>query len=162
MGITDLFGRRDVWPPEAPYPWDAVTVGICQGDARSATRFFRQLLRALRSVPPGTGHRQARQLRRGPPTTVDTQHGASSIDVSEQPEARTPTRPTRQRERAMKKFTSPGGAQRFLSAFSGISPHFQPCRHRFTAVQYRHEMTTLFTTWDEIVGLHSRLTQTTA
>jgi putative transposase len=28
--------------------------------------------------------------------------------------------PTRQRERAMKKFTSPGGAQRFLSSFSGI------------------------------------------
>jgi hypothetical protein len=36
--------------------------------------------------------------------------------------------PTRQRERAMKKFTSPGGAQRFLSAFSGISPHFRPRR----------------------------------
>ena len=34
--------------------------------------------------------------------------------------------PTRQRERAMKKFTSPGGAQRFLSAFSGISRHFRP------------------------------------
>ena len=36
--------------------------------------------------------------------------------------------PTRARERAMKKFTSPGGAQRFLSAFSGISPHFRPRR----------------------------------
>ncbi|MGH3855877.1 MAG: hypothetical protein ACRDR6_20795 [Pseudonocardiaceae bacterium] len=37
--------------------------------------------------------------------------------------------PTRQREQAMKKFTSPGGAQRFLSAFCGISPHFRPRRH---------------------------------
>jgi putative transposase len=61
--------------------------------------------------------------------------------------------PTRQRERAMKKFTSPGGAQRFLSAFSGISPHFRPRRHRLTAVQYRHEMSTRFTTWYEVVGL---------
>lgn len=26
----------------------------------------------------------------------------------------------------MKRFTSPGHAQRFLSAFSGISPHFRP------------------------------------
>ena len=61
--------------------------------------------------------------------------------------------PTRQREHAMKKFTSPGSAQRFLSAFSGISPHFRPRRHRLTAVQYRHEMTTRFTTWNEIVGI---------
>jgi putative transposase len=61
--------------------------------------------------------------------------------------------PTRQRERAMKKFTSPGHAQRFLSALSGISPHFRPRRHRLSAEQYRHEMTTRFTTWNEIVGL---------
>ena len=53
----------------------------------------------------------------------------------------------------MKKFTSPGGAQRFLSAFSGISPHFRPRRHRLTAVQYRHEMSTRFTTWNEVAGL---------
>ena len=33
--------------------------------------------------------------------------------------------PTRQRERVMKGFRSVGGAQRFLSAFSGISPRFR-------------------------------------
>jgi hypothetical protein len=37
--------------------------------------------------------------------------------------------PTRQRERAMKGFRSAGAAQRFLSAFSRISPHFRPRRH---------------------------------
>ncbi|EFE71998.1 IS6 family transposase [Streptomyces viridosporus ATCC 14672] len=37
--------------------------------------------------------------------------------------------PTRQRERALKGFRSVGGAQRFLAAFSGISPHFRPRRH---------------------------------
>ena len=37
--------------------------------------------------------------------------------------------PTRHRERAMKRFTSIRHAQRFLSAFSGISPHFRPRRH---------------------------------
>ena len=61
--------------------------------------------------------------------------------------------PTRQRERAMKHFTSPGGAQRFLSAFSGISPHFRPLRHRLTAQEYRHEMTTRFSIWNEVVEL---------
>ncbi|KPC64322.1 transposase [Streptomyces chattanoogensis] len=47
--------------------------------------------------------------------------------------------PTRQRERAMKRFTSAGHAQRFLSTFSGISPHFCPRRHLLTAHTYRHE-----------------------
>ncbi|GHO50450.1 hypothetical protein KSX_86130 [Ktedonospora formicarum] len=32
--------------------------------------------------------------------------------------------PTRQRERTMRRFTSPGHAQRFLSAFGPISDHF--------------------------------------
>jgi putative transposase len=37
------------------------------------------------------------------------------------------TPPTHQTaERAMKRFTSSDRAQRFLSAFSGISPHFRP------------------------------------
>jgi hypothetical protein len=53
----------------------------------------------------------------------------------------------------MKKFTSPGGAQRFLAAFSGISPHFRPRRHRLTTRAYRHEMSIRFTTWNEVVSL---------
>jgi putative transposase len=61
--------------------------------------------------------------------------------------------PTRARERAMKRFRSPGGAQRFLSAFSTISPHFRPHRHRLTAIQYRHEMNTRFTTWNQVTGV---------
>ena len=61
--------------------------------------------------------------------------------------------PTRQRERAMKRFRSPGGAQRFLSVFSGISSHFRPRRHRLTAKRYRREMAVRFTTWNEVTGL---------
>jgi transposase-like protein len=45
--------------------------------------------------------------------------------------------PTRQRERAMKRFRTPGAAQRFLAVFSVISPHFRPRRHRLTADDYR-------------------------
>ena len=60
--------------------------------------------------------------------------------------------PTRQRERAMKGFRSMGGAQRFLSAFSGISPHFRPRRHLMTAADYRAEMTVRFAIWDQITG----------
>ena len=61
--------------------------------------------------------------------------------------------PTRQRERAMKGFRSPGGVQQFLSVFSAISPHFRPRRHRLTAPQYRDQMTDSFTTWNEITGM---------
>ena len=53
----------------------------------------------------------------------------------------------------MRHFRSPGGAQRFLSVFSGISPHFRPRRHRLGAEDYRREMTLRFATWNEITGL---------
>jgi putative transposase len=53
--------------------------------------------------------------------------------------------PTRQRERAMKRLTSPRHAQRFLSAFSHISPHFRPRRHLLSATGWRHEMADRFT-----------------
>jgi putative transposase len=120
-------------------------------DAKAATRFFRKLLTGLESVPrvlvtdklasyrvahrrliPGVEHRRSKYLN----NRAENSH-----------------QPTRQRERAMKKFRSPGGAQRFLSAFSGISPHFRPHRHRLTSAQHRHEMATRFTAWNEVVGL---------
>ncbi len=66
--------------------------------------------------------------------------------------------PTRQRERAMKGFRSVGAAQRFLSAFSGISPHFRPRRHLMTATEHRTEMINRFTIWDQITGATGQLT----
>ncbi|MFI8305148.1 IS6 family transposase [Streptomyces sp. NPDC085927] len=60
--------------------------------------------------------------------------------------------PTRQRERAMKGFRSVGGAQQFLAAFSGISPHFRPRGHLMTAPGYRTEMTVRFAVWDQVTG----------
>jgi putative transposase len=133
---------------KAHYLWravdqDGVVLDILvtsRRDAKAATRFFRKLLRGLRSVPRvlvtdklasygvahrrlihGVEHRRSKYLN----NRVENSH-----------------RPTRQRERAMKRLRSPGGAQRFLSAFSEISPHFRPHRHRLTVAQYRHEMTT--------------------
>jgi putative transposase len=63
---------------------------------------------ALREVMPCVEHRQSKYLN----NRAENSH-----------------QPTRQRERSMKGFRSVGGAQRFLSAFSGISPHFRPRRH---------------------------------
>jgi putative transposase len=61
--------------------------------------------------------------------------------------------PTRQRERAMKRFKSVRHAQRFLSAFSGISAHFRPRRHRLSATQWRTEIDERFAVWREVTAL---------
>jgi putative transposase len=58
----------------------------------------------------------------------------------------------------MKGFRSAGGAQRFLSAFSGISPHFRPRRHLMTAAAHRAEMSIRFAIWDQITGAADRPT----
>jgi putative transposase len=106
-------------------------------DTKAAMRFFRKLLKGLQYMPRvlvtdklgsyavaqrrvlrSVEHRQSKYLN-------------NRAEVSHQP--------TRARERAIKKFSSPGSAQRFLAAFSGISPHFRPrrtvCVPRSTAVR---------------------------
>ena len=87
---------------------------------------------ARRRVMPGVEHRRSKYLN----NRAENSH-----------------QPTRQRERAMKRFTSPGHAQRFLSAFSGISPHFQTRRHLLHAQEYRREMANRFSTWNEVTRL---------
>lgn len=61
--------------------------------------------------------------------------------------------PTRQRERTMRGFKSPGHAQRFLSAFGPIREYFCSRRHRFCAAEYYRERARRFQVWNEVVGL---------
>jgi len=83
--------------------------------------------------------------RAAPLQTVAEQTGALPVvaDVSEA---------TRQRERAMKRSKSIRHAQRFLSAFSGTSPHFRPRRHLLSAAEYRLVMADRFAVWNGITG----------
>jgi putative transposase len=118
--------------------------------AVAAKKFFRRLLNGLRYVPrvivtdtlasyqvahrelmPSVRHRRSKYLN----NRAENSH-----------------RPTRQRERAMKRFKSIRHAQRFLSAFSGISPHFRPRRHLLSAADYRQVMADRFAVWNEITG----------
>jgi putative transposase len=119
-------------------------------DTRAAMRFFRKLLKGLEYVPrvlitDKLGSYQAAQRR----VLRSVEHRRSKYLNNR---AENSHQPTRQRERAMKRFTSARHAQRFLSAFSGISSHFRPRRHRLGAQEYRTEMATRFTTWNEITG----------
>ena len=117
----------------------------------AAKKFFRKLLKRLTYIPrvivtdqlksygaaqrevlPSVEHRQHRYLN----NRAENSH-----------------QPTRQRERRMQRFKSPGQAQRFLAAYGPIASHFRPRRHRFSAPAYRQEMTQRFQTWQEITGI---------
>jgi len=119
-------------------------------DKKAAKKFFRKLLKGLTYVPrviitdklksygaakreilPRVEHRQHRYLN----NRAENSH-----------------QPTRQRERCMQRFKSPGHAQQFLSASGPIAQHFRPRRHRFTAPAYRQELQKRFQTWREITG----------
>jgi len=61
--------------------------------------------------------------------------------------------PTRERERRMRRFKSPGHAQRFLAAYGPIVGHCRPRRHRLTAAAYRATSAARFATWRAVAGL---------
>jgi putative transposase len=127
-----------------------ILVQSCR-NTKAATKFFRTLLKGLTYVPrvlitdklnrygaakrdmlPSVEHRQHRYLN----------HRAENSH-----------QPTRQRERRMQGVTSPGHAQRFLSAYGPIAQHFRPRRHRLSAQAYRQEMVQRFQSWQEVTGL---------
>ncbi len=120
-------------------------------DKATARRFLRRLLNNTGEVPRvivtdrlrsyGAAHREV---------TPSVEHRQSKYPNNR---AENSHQPTRQRERAMKGFRSAGGAQRFLSAFSGISPHFRPRRHLMTAAAHRAEMSIRFAVWNQITGV---------
>ncbi|MDK0524040.1 IS6 family transposase [Streptomyces sp. ML-6] len=125
-------------------------------DKAAARRFLRRLMKKTSAVPRvivtdklrsyGAAHREVM------PSVEHRSHKGLNN------RAENSHQPTRQRECAMKGFRFVGAAQRFLSAFSGISPHFRPRRHLMTAPEHRAEMTIRFAIWDQITGAVGRLT----
>ena len=122
---------------------------------QAAKRFFRKLLKGLRYTPrllvtdklksyaaakkqimPGVEHRQHKGLN-------------NRAELSHQP--------TRQRERQMRRFKSPGHAQRFLSAHGPINNAFRCQRSRLSAQQYRHVRAHAFSLWNEVTGVDNIL-----
>jgi putative transposase len=61
--------------------------------------------------------------------------------------------PTRQRERARRRFKSPAHTQRFLEPFGPIRGHFCPRRHLLAATHYREILQGRFVAWNEIAGI---------
>jgi putative transposase len=116
----------------------------------AAKKFFRKLLKGLQYVP------------RVIITDKLASYAAAKRDIMHSVEhrqhkglnncAERSHQPTRQRERTMRRFKSPGHAQRFLSAFGPISDHFRPKRHRLNASVSRALMQDRFQVWNEVTS----------
>jgi putative transposase len=119
-------------------------------DTAAARRFFRRLLRKTHTVPGVVVTDKLRSYSAAHREVMPSVEHRSHKGLNNR--AENSHQPTRQRERAMKGFRSTGGAQRFLAAFSGISPHFRPRRHLMTASGYRAEMTIRFAIWEQATG----------
>ena len=120
-------------------------------DKAAARRFFRRLMKKTHAVPRVIVTDKLRSYGAAHREVMPSVEHRQSKDLNNR--AENSHQPTRQRERAMKGFRSVGGAQRFLSAFSGISPHFRPRRHLMTAADHRAEMTLRFAIWDQAAVL---------
>jgi putative transposase len=119
-------------------------------DKRAATKFLRKLLKGLTYVP------------RVVITDKLASYGAAMCAVLPSVEHRrhkglnnraaNAHQPTRERERRMRRFKSPGHAQRFLAAYGPIANRFRPRRHRLTAEAYRRTRAARFATWRAVSG----------
>lgn len=120
-------------------------------DQHAAQRFFRKLLKGLHYVPRllvtdrlASYGAARRELLRSV-THCQDRRSNNRAEVSHQP--------TRQRERQMRRFKSPGQTQRFLSAHGPINNLFRCGRHLMRAVHYRGFREQAFVTWREVTGL---------
>ncbi len=119
-------------------------------DKRAAMKLLRTLLKGLTYVPrvvitdklPSDGA----ALREVLPSVEHRRHKGLNN------RAEHAHQPTRERERRMRRFKSPGHAQRFLAAYGPIASHFRPRRHRLTATAYRATRHERFATWRAVTG----------
>ncbi len=119
-------------------------------NAHAARRFFRKLLKGQGTVPwqvvtdklrsYSAAHRQVM------PSVVHAtrQYANNRAEVSHQP--------TRQRERQMRRFKSPGQAQRFLAVHGEVQNLFRLGRHHLRSENYRWLRDRSFREWREVTA----------
>lgn len=124
-----------------------------QRNTHAAKRFFRKLLKGLQYVPRkivtdklGSYGAARRELLPSVDHCQD-KRANNRAEVSHQP--------TRQQERQMRRFKSPGQAQRFLSVHGPINNLFRAGRHLLRAAQYRLFRARAFATWREVMCAQS-------
>jgi putative transposase len=117
---------------------------------RAAKKFFRKLLKGLQYVPRAIITDKLRSYAAAKVEmmpSVEHQHQGRLNNRAENSH-----QPSRERERRMRGFKSPGHAQRFLSTFGVIASFFRPGRPLLAVRNYREIMRHRFTQWRELVG----------
>ena len=118
---------------------------------QAAEKFFRKLLKGLQYVPRAIITDQLRSYAAEKAEVMPSVEHYQKKSLNNR--AENSHQPTRERERRMRGFKSPGHAQRFLSSFGVIACFFRPGRHLLAAKNYREAIRRRFTRWREIVGL---------
>jgi len=118
-------------------------------DKKAAKKFFRKLLKGLRYVPRLI---ITDKLRSYSAAMSELLPGVEQCQNKYQNNrAENSHQPTRLRERLLRRFKSPGHAQRFLSAFGIINSHFRVGRHLYRANDFREVLKSRFAVWQEVV-----------
>jgi putative transposase len=118
-------------------------------DKNAAKKFFRKLLKGLRYVPRLIITDKLKSYSAAKAEVMPSV--AHCQQKYQNNRAENSHQPTRLRERAMRRFKSPGQAQRFLSVFGIVSSHFRVRRHLYGASAYRAVMKLRFTAWEEAI-----------
>jgi putative transposase len=119
-------------------------------DKKAAKKFFRKLLKGLRYVPIVIITDKLRSYSAAKAEALPSVEHCQGKWQNNR--AENSHQPTRLRERVMKRFKSPGHAQRFLSPFGIINSHFRVGRHLYRASGYREVRKLRFTLWEEATG----------
>jgi putative transposase len=119
-------------------------------DGVAAKRFFRRLLRSHGGEPRKIGTDKLRSYgvahRELIPETIHSTKRYENNRVEQSHEA------TRVRERGMRRFKSPGQAQRFVTAHTAVSNLFNLGRHLVKAEHYRNLRVSAFIEWSRAVA----------
>lgn len=114
-------------------------------NSRAARRFFRKLLRRQQSAPWRLVTDQLRSYSAAHRSVMRSVAHDTSRHANNR--AENSHQPTRQRERQMRGFKSPGQAQRFLSVHGVIQNCFRLGRHHLRAESYRELRDRSFKDW---------------
>ena len=117
-------------------------------DRKAAERFFRKLLKEQCTVPRWLVTDKLKSYSAARRTTL-----ASVVHVTERyanNRAEVSHEPTRQREYQMRRFKSPGQAQRFLAVHAVVGNLFRLGRHLTRATHYRVFRARAFAQWQEL------------
>ena len=116
---------------------------------QAAERFFRRLLKGQGREPRCLVTDKLRSYDAAHRTVMPTVHHINHVYANNRAEVS--HQPTRQRERAMRRFASPTQSQRFLTLHGVTQNLFRVGRHLLQAVNYRLLRTRAFQVWKEVV-----------